>query len=95
MESEQIPTISSPWPILVSAIQATANKSRNWRDTYDPFGFSTLNPHNMGATAAEDNVEMAQTSLPFTSWALFGSFEARIFRQTTIQSSGSREQQST
>ena len=54
-----------------------------------------LNPHNTGATTVEGNVDMAQTSVPFTSFGSFGSFWTRMVEQTTTQASGSGEQQST
>ena len=53
-----------------------------------------LNPHNAGASTAENNISMAQTSVIFASWGSFGSFGAGMFGQTTAQASESGEQQS-
>ena len=72
MESAQGLAITSPHATPISAPHATPNTFGNWGDTYDPFGPSMLNPHNVGATAIEGNVDMAQISVPFTSFGSFG-----------------------
>ena len=59
MESEQSPAISSPQSISVSTFGTTTSSSGNWRDTYDPFSPSILNPYNTGASVVEGNVNMA------------------------------------
>ena len=61
MVSEQSPIILTPMSISVSNALVTAITSGNWRDTYDPFGPSMLNPHNTGTTTADSNVNSAQT----------------------------------
>ena len=94
MESDRITAISSPQSILVSTFQGPPSTSRNWRDTYDPFGPSMLNPHNIGTTATEDHIDMAQTSVPFTLFGSFGLFGIGMIVRTTTQASGCREQQS-
>ena len=94
MVSEQSPIILTPMSISVSNALVTAITSGNWRDTYDPFGPSILNPHNTGASAAEGSVTMAQTSVPFTSWGSFSSFGRGMVGQTIARASGSGEQQS-
>ena len=53
-----------------------------------------LNPHNTGATATEDHVGMAQTSVPLHCHGSFGSFGTGMVGKTTTQASRSGEQQS-
>ena len=53
-----------------------------------------LNLHCIGASAAEYNIGMAQTSVPFASWGSFGSFGIGMVGQTIAQALGSGEQQS-
>ena len=67
MDSEQSPAISSLQSIPASTCQATPSASGNWRDAYHPFGPSMLDPHNTGASTAEYNISMAQTSVSFAS----------------------------
>ena len=74
VESGQNPAISTPMPIPISNATATASTCTNWRDTYDSFGPSMLNPRNTGATAVDSNVKVAQTArtVRFSSLQSFG-----------------------